>query len=103
MDKNLYKTPECVLYTCCGKKCRKKGGKDLLKLFKEFVKANYLKKQVQVIKTGCTDRCKMAPVVCLMPANEWYLKVSEDEAIEIIENAVTSQLKQKRKPDIEPA
>jgi (2Fe-2S) ferredoxin len=83
MSKNLYRVPECVIYTCCGSKCKKNGGKHLYKHLKSRVKAEHLKGAVQVIKTGCTDRCKLGPVVAVMPENAWYLEVSEEKATEI--------------------
>jgi (2Fe-2S) ferredoxin len=72
--------PECVFYTCCGSKCKKRGGKHLYKSLKERVKEAGLRRHVQVIKTGCTDRCKMGPVMSVMPANQWFLEVSEESA-----------------------
>jgi (2Fe-2S) ferredoxin len=83
MSKNLTPVPDCVFYTCCGSKCKKRGGKQLYKNLKARVKAEHLKGLVQVIKTGCTNRCKMGPVVAVMPKNEWHLYVSEEKALEI--------------------
>jgi (2Fe-2S) ferredoxin len=75
---------DCVLYACCGSKCKKKGGKHLYKMLKEEVKARGLKRTMQVIKTGCTDRCKHGPIVAAMPANEWYTHVTMEDANQII-------------------
>jgi (2Fe-2S) ferredoxin len=74
---------ECVFYVCCGSKCKKRGGKHLYKDLKKRVKASHHKRTVQVIKTGCTDRCKMGPVVAVMPVNKWYVEVSEVKADDI--------------------
>jgi (2Fe-2S) ferredoxin len=54
-----------------------------------MLKEYRLKGSIQVIKTGCTDRCKMAPVVAVMPENEWYLEVSEEQAREIFNQHLT--------------
>lgn len=51
---------------------------------KAEVKHRHLKRQVQVIKTGCTDRCKMGPIVAVMPKNEWHLQVSEEKAVDLV-------------------
>ena len=81
--------PECVLYTCCGSKCKKRGGKHLYKMLKHEVKTAGVKRRIQVIKTGCTDRCKMGPVVAVMPDNEWFLEVTEEKALQIFHSKVT--------------
>jgi len=83
-------TPACVLYVCCGSKCKKRGGKAIYKELKGLVKENKLRRQVQVIKTGCTDRCKWGPVVAVMPKNEWHLEVTDDKAFSLLEQGVKS-------------
>ena len=91
MSKDFSHTPECVLYVCCGSKCKKRGGKQLYKNLKSSVKADRsFKRRVQVIKTGCTDRCKMGPVVAVMPKNEWHLHVDEGRGQAILNAALTS-------------
>jgi len=78
--------PGCVLYVCCGSKCRKRGGKALYKQLKGRVKEARLRRQVQVIKTGCTDNCKRGPVIAVMPKNEWHFEVREEQAMALLEN-----------------
>jgi (2Fe-2S) ferredoxin len=94
MSKDRFQPPDCVLYVCCGSKCKTKGGKQLYKHLKSAVKAKHMKAHVQVIKTGCTDRCKMGPVVAVMPRNKWYLKVSQEMADGLFDHHV-SDLKTK--------
>ena len=60
----------------------------MYKFLKGEVKHRHLKGAVQVIKTGCTDRCKMAPVLAVMPQNEWHLQVTEENGINIFNSAV---------------
>lgn len=50
----------------------------MYKHFKARVKGEQRKHALQVIKTGCTDRCKHGPVVAVMPQNEWHLEVSQE-------------------------
>ncbi|MFZ6008921.1 MAG: (2Fe-2S) ferredoxin domain-containing protein [Bacteroidota bacterium] len=83
-----FRTPTCVIYVCCGSKCKKNGGKWLFKTLKSHAKASPAKKVIQIIKTGCTDRCKIGPVVAVMPDNNWYFEVSENMALEILEQCV---------------
>jgi (2Fe-2S) ferredoxin len=86
--KHFSRTPECVLYVCCGSKCKAKGGKHLFKQLKSDVKHHHLRKIIEVIKTGCTDRCKAGPVVALMPMNEWHLQVDEQSASRVLHAAI---------------
>ena len=85
MSKDFSHAPECILYACCGSKCKKRGGKHLYKQLKQSVKEKHLKRKVQVIKTGCTDNCKRGPVVAVMPNNEWQFEVSEEKAMSLLE------------------
>ncbi|MCJ8167221.1 (2Fe-2S) ferredoxin domain-containing protein [Pontibacter sp. E15-1] len=72
-----FDTPDKVIYVCTGSKCKKKGGKDLAKLFRGMIKEMGLKKEVEIVKTECTDRCDFAPVVCMQPNNAWYAQTTE--------------------------
>ena len=85
MSKDFSPTPECILYACCGSKCKKRGGKHLYKQLKRSVKEKHLKRKVQVIKTGCTDHCKRGPVIVVMPQNEWHFDVTEEKAGALLE------------------
>ena len=86
--KYFSRSPECVFYVCCGSKCKRKGGKQLYKQLKSELKQRDLKSHVQVIKTGCTDRCKKGPVLAVMPQNEWHLEVTEQKAMDIFNSAI---------------
>ena len=86
--KTFSRTPDCVLYVCCGSKCKAKGGKQLFKQLKSEVKHRHLRKTVEVIKTGCTDRCKAGPVIAVMPMNEWHLQMDEQSAARVLDEAI---------------
>jgi (2Fe-2S) ferredoxin len=90
----IHQIPVCVLYTCCGSKCKKRGGKHLYKILKAHVKALHLKRSVQVIKTGCTDRCKHGPVVAVMPENTWHLEVTDDKGYQILQQQLLKNIEQ---------
>ena len=86
--KYFTRPPECVFYVCCGSKCKKKGGKQIYKHLKSELRHRHLKANAQVIKTGCTDRCKKGPVIAVMPQNEWYLEVNEERSNSIFNSMV---------------
>lgn len=83
-----FKTPQQVIYICTGSKCKKRGGKELSKLFRDRVKNAGLKDTVEIIKTDCTDRCKFAPVLSIQPQNIWLKEVSEPQALQVFEQYV---------------
>nr|WP_267297328.1 (2Fe-2S) ferredoxin domain-containing protein [Parachryseolinea silvisoli] len=85
VSKESYYTPDCILYVCCGSKCKKRGGKHLYKQLKSAVKEQRLRRKVQIIKTGCTDHCKRGPVVTVMPKNEWNFDVTDEKAMSLLE------------------
>lgn len=76
-----FKKASNVVYVCNGPKCKKRGGKELRKLFKKLKEEKEIC-GLEVIKTGCTDRCKYAPVVAFQPQNIWLPCVNEMKARE---------------------
>lgn len=60
----------------------------IYKQLKSAVKENHLKKKIRVIKTGCTDNCKLGPVVTLMPENEWHMHMDEEKASALFEKSI---------------
>ncbi|MGV3589595.1 MAG: (2Fe-2S) ferredoxin domain-containing protein [Adhaeribacter sp.] len=80
----VFKIPQQVIYVCAGDKCKKRGGKEIGKLFRSMAKAAGLKDTVvEIIKTDCTDRCKFAPVMSIQPQNIWLHDVTETQATQI--------------------
>lgn len=74
--------PEKVIFICDGKKCGKYS-KPLRKFFKEAVRENGLKKEVEIVYMDCTDRCKSAPNICIQPNNTWMGEVEEKDVSSI--------------------
>ena len=98
MSKN-FETPDKVIYVCTGSKCKKKGGKDIGKLFRSMIKDLGLKGQVEVVKTECTDRCDFAPVMSFQPDNAWIHDVTEQQAQQAFrEHILTPDNAPKEKP-----
>jgi (2Fe-2S) ferredoxin len=90
------KVPEKVIYVCNGSSCKKRGGKELRKYFERFADRSNL--DIQVIKTGCTDNCKNAPIVCVQPDNHWFGKTDLRKAEEIIGSL---KIREKLSPDLD--
>lgn len=78
------KKPEKIFYVCTGSKCKKRGGKLIQKSLKGLIRDNKLR-GLAVIKTGCTDRCKLGPVVCVQPENSWHFFMDVQKAAGLLE------------------
>ncbi|MFN3406089.1 MAG: (2Fe-2S) ferredoxin domain-containing protein [Cytophagaceae bacterium] len=78
MGKN-FTPPEKVIYVCTGSSCKKRGAKEIAKLFKKLIKDNRLN-EISIIKTKCTDNCKNSAVVCYQPDNKWEFNLDEMKA-----------------------
>ena len=86
-----FKTPQQVIYVCTGSKCKKRGGKEISKLFRDRVKSAGRKDTVEIIKTDCTDRCKFAPVMSFQPQNIWLKEITEHQALQLLDQFVLSR------------
>ncbi|MGV3502357.1 MAG: (2Fe-2S) ferredoxin domain-containing protein [Adhaeribacter sp.] len=80
--------PKQVIYVCTGSKCKKRGGKEISKLFRSQIKDFRLGEEVEVIRTDCTDRCKFAPVMSFQPQNQWFHDVTEMQARQLFQEQV---------------
>lgn len=72
--------PEHIIYICTGSKCEKKDAKECFKKAKKLIKSTK-GSNIEIIKTECTDRCKLAPVACFQPENEWMLTYKQDDLL----------------------
>ena len=77
-------TPAKVLYICTGEKCKKRGSKEISKRLRSYAEDHRME-HIGIIRTHCTDNCKLGPVVCLQPAGEWHFRVDEQNAISLLE------------------
>ncbi len=77
-----FTVPNKALYICTGSKCGKKGGKDMYKAAKAFIK--YSGDDIEVICTECTDRCEYAPVCALQPGNIWLKEYRQKDVLNLL-------------------
>lgn len=80
-----FKIPDKVLYVCTGSKCGKRGGKEMYKLAKSYVKHLPHNQHIEVIRTECTDNCDYAPVCALQPGNTWLKEYHKKEVLKLLE------------------
>jgi len=77
-----FTVPDKALYICTGSKCGKRGGKEMYKLAKSYVK--HSGEDIEVIRTDCTDRCDYAPVCALQPGNIWLKEYHKKEVLKLL-------------------
>ena len=62
-----FHTPAHVIYVCTGDKCKKRGGKELSRLFRDLIKEHHLKNKVEVIKTAAPTAASTRPTSSSSP------------------------------------
>ena len=77
-----FTVPDKVLYICTGSKCGKRGGKDMYKAMKGYLK--HADQNVEVIRTECTDRCDYAPVCAMQPGNIWLKEYRQKDVFKLL-------------------
>lgn len=70
-----------VVYVCTGSDCKKAGGKEIYAEIKDAMRDARLLRDNRVIRTKCTDNCKRAPIVAIMPANRWVHDLSPRDTV----------------------
>lgn len=69
---------------CNGAGCNSKQSEEILDNLKLELEALALENDVQVIKAGCFGLCELGPIVKIMPDDVIYVKVTPEDAAEII-------------------
>lgn len=80
-----FTVPDHTIYMCTGSKCSKRGGKDAYKMAKSFIKHLPGGKDIELIRTECTDRCDYAPVCAIQPGNAWLKEYRTKDLLGAIE------------------
>ena len=80
-----FKVPDKVVYVCTGSKCGKRGGKEMFKLLESYIKHSSHGKDIEVIRTECTDRCDYAPVCAIQPGNTWLKEYHKKEVLKALD------------------
>ncbi|MEI6435086.1 MAG: NADH-quinone oxidoreductase subunit NuoF [Bacteroidota bacterium] len=76
------------ILVCGGTACQASKSEEILKNFKELIKAKGLETEVQAIQTGCFGFCENGPIVKMMPDNTFYTKVTPEDCSEIIDKHI---------------
>jgi len=69
---------------CGGTSCSDKQSEALADNLKLELEANALENDIKVVRSGCFGLCNLGPVVKIVPGDVMYVKVTPDDAREIV-------------------
>lgn len=76
------------ILVCGGTGCQSSKSKEILNNLREEIKKANLQDEVQVIMTGCFGFCEKGPIVEIQPDGIFYVKVSPEDAEEIVKEHI---------------
>ena len=82
--------PKAHLFICCRHRdekgcCSAKGGEELVKDLKNWVKNEKLFFDIKVSKSSCLGYCETGVTACLYPQNQWFHKLKAQDLPELKE------------------
>lgn len=87
------------IMVCGGTGCRSCKSKKVHEKLVEIIKAQGLEKDIVVHGVGCFGLCVNGPIVLIYPQDAMYIKVTEDDCEEIIENLKSGKLVERLLPE----
>ena len=84
------------ILVCGGTGCISAESEGIVKNLEKNIEQAGLKDEVQVLKTGCFGFCEKGPVVKILPDNTFYVRVTPDDAEELINEHIVKGRKVER-------
>jgi amphi-Trp domain-containing protein len=78
-----FKGYEAHVLVCCGGDCRKRGSRDLKKVFKREFRSQGVRR-VKVSEVDCLGLCKKGPNAVVYPASGWHTGVKQGQVPQIV-------------------
>ncbi|ERP31999.1 NADH-quinone oxidoreductase subunit NuoF [Chitinivibrio alkaliphilus] len=72
------------ILVCAGTGCHSNMGEEIYNELVKAVEAHNISQDVQVVKTGCFGFCEQGPIVKILPEEAFYVKVTPDDAPELV-------------------
>jgi len=91
------------IMVCGGTGCKGSQGEALIDNLKLELEANALENDIRVVRTGCFGLCELGPIVKVMPGEVVYIKVTPDDAAEIVSEHIMKGRKVERLLYSDPA
>ena len=76
---------------CGGTGCHALGNRGLITAFEKELGKHRLKSKVDVKETGCPGLCEMGPIVVVYPDQVCYVRVTPEDAAEIVTETITGK------------
>jgi NADH:ubiquinone oxidoreductase subunit F (NADH-binding)/(2Fe-2S) ferredoxin/NAD-dependent dihydropyrimidine dehydrogenase PreA subunit len=70
---------------CAGTGCEASKANDIYQTFMKEIEARDLKKQVQIVKTGCFGFCEQGPIVKILPEEAFYVRIKPSDVKELVD------------------
>ncbi|WP_026476691.1 NADH-quinone oxidoreductase subunit NuoF [Alkaliphilus transvaalensis] len=70
---------------CGGTGCTSSGCQKIINKLDEQLEKHEMKKEIQVVKTGCFGLCEAGPIVIVYPEGSFYSRVEEKDVEKIVE------------------
>ena len=99
---NKLDSPKKDVLICGDTGCLVSNSQEIIANLKAEVKAAGLENDVNVIQTGCFGFCAQGPIVKIMPENVFYVKVTPEDAKEIVEKHLKNHQLVERLVYVEP-
>lgn len=84
------------ILVCGGTGCKATNSDGIIKALEEEIKKQGLEEKVKVVMTGCFGFCAQGPIVQILPDKTFYIKVSEEDAKEIINSHIINGIEVQR-------
>ncbi|MGM0442811.1 MAG: NADH-ubiquinone oxidoreductase-F iron-sulfur binding region domain-containing protein [Fibrobacterota bacterium] len=76
------------ILVCAGTGCHSNQGEEIYNELVAAVEERKLSRDVQVVKTGCFGFCEQGPIVKILPEESFYVKVTPEDATELVEEHI---------------
>ena len=83
--KDLNTIKERQILICGGPGCKSADSYGIKAALEEELRRNHIADKVKIVMTGCFGFCSEGPVIEIVPDNVFYVKVSKDDAKEIVD------------------
>ena len=88
---------------CGGTGCSSSGSGDIIDSFNKVLEEKGLKDEVQIVRTGCFGFCEQGPIVKILPDDTFYVKVTEKDVENIVNEHMIKGRRVQRLLYIEPS
>lgn len=90
MGKDLSVSKQTFFF-CDGSSCQKKGGEQVVRSARAYLRNNGLWNSTHTIKTRCNGRCEDAPTCIVQSGDFWYKNLNADKIKDILVSHIEQQ------------